>query len=43
VLFYHFERFVAECEERFEKAYGYFRPIFTEVALMAAEERAEYF
>jgi len=27
VLFHHFERFVAEDEERFEKAYGYFRPI----------------
>jgi hypothetical protein len=31
VLFYHFERFVAEYEERFEKAYGYFRPIIKEV------------
>ena len=27
VLFHHFERFLAEYEERFEKAYGYFRPI----------------
>jgi hypothetical protein len=27
VLFHHFERFVAEYEERFEKAYGYFRSI----------------
>jgi hypothetical protein len=31
VLFHHFERFVAEYEERFEKAYGYFRPIIKEV------------
>jgi hypothetical protein len=31
VLFHHFERFVAEYEERFEKAYGYFRPIVKEV------------
>jgi hypothetical protein len=30
VLFHHFERFVAEYE-RFEKAYGYFRPIITDV------------
>ena len=27
VLFHHFERFVAAYQERFEKAYGYFRPI----------------
>lgn len=27
VLFHHFERFVAEYEERFEKDYGFFRPI----------------
>lgn len=31
VLFHHFERFVAEYEERFEKAYGYFRPIIKNV------------
>ena len=31
VLFHHFERFVAEYEERFEKAYGYFRPIIKDV------------
>ena len=30
VLFHHFERFVAEYE-RFEKAYGYFRPIIKDV------------
>jgi hypothetical protein len=30
VLFHHFERFAAEYE-RFEKAYGYFRPIIKEV------------
>jgi hypothetical protein len=27
VLFHHFERFLAEYEGRFEKEYGYFRPI----------------
>jgi hypothetical protein len=27
VLFHHFERFVAEYESRFEREYGYFRPI----------------
>jgi hypothetical protein len=47
VLFHHFERFVAEYESRFERDYGYFRPIVKDVveqvALMAAEERAEYF
>jgi ribosomal protein S27E len=31
VLFHHFERFLAEYEERFEKAYGYFRPIIKDV------------
>jgi len=31
VLFHHFERFVAEYEERFEKAYGYYRPIIKDV------------
>ena len=31
VLFHHFERFLAEYEERFEKAYGYLRPIVKEV------------
>jgi len=31
VLFHHFERFLAEYEERFEKAYVYFRPIIKEV------------
>jgi hypothetical protein len=31
MLFHHFERFVAEYEERFEKAYGYFRPIIKDV------------
>jgi hypothetical protein len=30
VLFHHFERFVTEYE-RFEKAYGYFRPIIKNV------------
>ena len=31
MLFHLFERFVAEYEERFEKEYGYFRPIIKEV------------
>jgi hypothetical protein len=31
VLFYHFERFLADYESRFEKAYGYFRPIIKDV------------
>ncbi|MCX6563039.1 MAG: transposase zinc-binding domain-containing protein, partial [Candidatus Aminicenantes bacterium] len=31
VLFHHFERFVAEYEERFERTYGYFRPIIKDV------------
>ena len=31
VLFHHFGRFVAEYEERFERTYGYFRPIVREV------------
>jgi len=31
VLFHHFERFVAEYENRFERDYGYFRPIVKEV------------
>ena len=31
VLFHHFERFVAEYETRFEREYGYFRPIVKEV------------
>ena len=31
VLFHHFERFVAEYESRFERNYGYFRPIVKDV------------
>ena len=31
VLFHYFERFLAEYERRFEKEYGYFRPIVKEV------------
>jgi len=31
VLFHHFERFVAEYESRFEREYGFFRPIVKEV------------
>ena len=32
VLFYHFDRFLAEYEGRFEKEYGFLRPIIKEVA-----------
>ncbi|MCX6564214.1 MAG: hypothetical protein NTU60_11520 [Candidatus Aminicenantes bacterium] len=38
VLFHHFERFVAEYE-RFEKAYGYFRPIVKDVTAGHHEAR----
>jgi hypothetical protein len=31
VLFYYFDRFLAEYEGRFEKEYGYLRPIIKEV------------
>ncbi len=31
VVFHHFERFLTEYERRFEKEYGYFRPIIKEV------------
>ncbi len=31
VLFHHFERFLAEYEERFEREYGFFRPVVKEV------------
>jgi hypothetical protein len=31
VLFYHFDRFLTECESRIEKEYGFIRPIIKEV------------
>ena len=31
VLFHHFDRFLAEYESRFEREYGYLRPIVEEV------------
>jgi hypothetical protein len=31
VLFHYFDRFLAEYEGRFEKEYGFFRPIIKEV------------
>jgi len=31
VLFHHFDRFLAEYQSRFEREYGYFRPIIKEV------------
>jgi hypothetical protein len=31
VMFHHFERFLTEYESRFEREYGYFRPVVKEV------------
>jgi hypothetical protein len=31
VLFHYFERFLGEYEDRFEKEYGYFRPVIQDV------------
>jgi hypothetical protein len=31
VLFHHFDRFLTEYEARFERGYGFFRPIIKEV------------
>jgi len=31
VLFHHFDRFLVEYEDRFEREYGFFRPIVKEV------------
>jgi len=31
VLFHYFERFLQEYEDRFEKDYGYFRPVIQDV------------
>jgi len=31
VLFHYFEQFISEYEERFEKEYGYFRPVIQDV------------
>ena len=31
VLFHHFDRFLTEYESRFEREYGYFRPIIKDV------------
>ena len=33
VLFHYFDEFVAEYENRFERKYGYFRPIIQEVTV----------
>jgi hypothetical protein len=30
VFFFYFERFLREYEDRFEKEYGYFRPVIQE-------------
>ncbi len=52
VLFHYFDRFLAEYEGRFEKEYGYFRPIIKEkvpriddsrlAELFAREERSVF-
>ncbi len=39
VLFHYFERFLEEYEHRFEKEYGYLRPIVQEVAVGHYEAR----
>jgi hypothetical protein len=31
VFFYYFEQFLRECEDRFEKEYGYFHPMIQDV------------
>jgi septal ring factor EnvC (AmiA/AmiB activator) len=31
VLFHHFDRFLSEYESRFERRYGFFRPVVTDV------------
>ena len=33
VLFHYFDEFVAEYESRFEREYGYFRPVIQEVTV----------
>jgi hypothetical protein len=35
VLFHHFKRFLADCENRFEKEYGFFRPVIKEQVVFA--------
>jgi hypothetical protein len=32
VIFYHFDKFLAEYVDRFEREYGFFRPIVKEMA-----------
>jgi hypothetical protein len=39
ILFHYFDRFLAEYESRFEKAYGWLRPIVKEVTLAHHEAR----
>jgi len=39
VLFHYFDRFLAEYENRFEKEYGFFRPIVKEVTAGHHEAR----
>ena len=37
VLFHHFDRFLTEYESRFEREYGFFRPIVKEVVIAAIQ------
>jgi hypothetical protein len=39
VMFYHFERFLAEYEDRFQKEYGFLRPIVREVVERCLDTR----
>ena len=43
VVFHHFERFLAEYERRFEREYGYFRPIFGLSSITKRNGRKEGF
>jgi hypothetical protein len=39
VLSHHFERFLAEYEDRFEREYGFFRPIVSSWEIHRAEQK----
>jgi len=41
VLFHYFERFLAEYDDRFEKEYGYFRPVIKDVVEKREESISE--
>jgi hypothetical protein len=42
VLFHHFDRFLTEYESRFEREYGFFRPIVKEVVEISFDGRFNY-